>query len=349
MEVSTINEKLDRLTSIFLQEEDDYHLLTAAISEYKELLVSLSGLDLTAAETDNSLRLEGGTALGTRWAAACIDDLLRTKRFIKGTYEAVKSLSAKGCSPVHILYAGTGPFATLVLPLTRKFTPSEIQFTLLEINPLSFSCLKKIINVLGIDDHIIAAENVDAREYRINKTHKVDILLCESMQHALLREQQVSIVASLAAQMGNELLLIPGKIELQLAVFSFEKHHQYMMENKNDDNYYEILGIFFELSKDTLHFLPLQEDLKKSPFKTKQVKIDIPVTAAANKHDLCVLTQISIFGNERLGLNESGLTIPYILTDLSHYKNNPLSISIAYMIAKEPSIEFEFNKAPVFE
>lgn len=202
MDILAINEKPDWVTNIFLQEEDDITLLNSAVQAYRELLTSLSSIDLTSNETAENLHSTSGMALGGRWAVSCMDDPLRTKRFIKATYLAVNRLMAKGISTVHILYAGTGPFAALVLPLTRKFSHDQLQFAMLEINPISFDCLQNMIKTLQIDKYIKATENSDATKYIVTKEDSIslNILLSETMQAALLSEQQVSIMAALAAQ-----------------------------------------------------------------------------------------------------------------------------------------------------
>ena len=59
------------------------------------------------------IHLANGKALGTSWAARCVDDIIRTKKFVAGVYQAVqKLLNEYPEKTVHILYAGTGPFAT---------------------------------------------------------------------------------------------------------------------------------------------------------------------------------------------------------------------------------------------
>jgi len=342
MDLSAINKKLDWVTNIFLQEEDDTIQLASAVQTYRELLTSLSSIDLTSIESSKNLHFKPGMALGARWAVSCIDDQLRTKRFIKAVYLAVTGLLAKGISTVHIMYAGTGPFAALVLPLTRKFSYDELQFTMLEINQISFDCLGNTIKSLQINKYIKTVENTDATKYIINDEDRmnISILLSETMQAALLKEQQVSIMASLAAQLGNEVLLIPNKIELQLALGSFEKFQQ-MEEHVPTKDQYKILGNFFELSDRALRSMKWNNGM----LIPKRVRINIPGSIPIRGQYLCVLTKIELFADQSLDVNDSGLTAPRILVDLGTIVDAPSSVNVSYLIDKEPSIEFSFDEA----
>jgi hypothetical protein len=144
---------LKQITAVFLEKKTDYQKLSAAVKDYKKLLITLAELEDNDAAREN-IHFENGKALGTTWAAMCIDDLMRTRQFVQGIYKAVQFLKQQKEAPVHILYAGCGPFAALILPLLTRFSQKDIQCTLLEINPLSYAAVKKVISKLGLGDHI---------------------------------------------------------------------------------------------------------------------------------------------------------------------------------------------------
>ena len=46
----------------------------------------------------------------------CVDDIMRTRRFVRGVYHAMADMLNAREGKINLLYAGTGPFAMLVLP-----------------------------------------------------------------------------------------------------------------------------------------------------------------------------------------------------------------------------------------
>ena len=62
-------QKLHRLTAILLKEEINYLQLRSAVSAYKDLLITTSGLDLDQEENRVDIQLGNGKALGATWAA----------------------------------------------------------------------------------------------------------------------------------------------------------------------------------------------------------------------------------------------------------------------------------------
>ena len=142
-------EQLRLISDELLNEELDFGRLFPAIKLYHQLLVEFSGIDLTNDDLHNPIIQEYGKALGTSYAARCVDDILRTKRFVKGCFHAYEAAKASKNGPVRILYAGCGPYATLVLPLIARLSPADLQVSVLEINPVSLDFFHKVINHLG--------------------------------------------------------------------------------------------------------------------------------------------------------------------------------------------------------
>ena len=182
-------ERLKVITAALLDKTTSPIQLIETLKQYKTLLLELSSLDLETKENKQDIHTDSGIAIGTIWAAMCLDDAYRTKQFIRGLFKIVENLCTTTNNPIHILYAGTGPFATLILPLLSKYTEHEVYVTLLEINKNSIENVKLILNQLGFQDHIKDIVCEDVTKYEI-KT-KVDIVLSETMQHSLLRELQV--------------------------------------------------------------------------------------------------------------------------------------------------------------
>jgi tRNA G37 N-methylase Trm5 len=132
------------------------------------LEVSQSAIEQEVYKLD--LHLENGKAIGLRWAASCVDDMMRTKKFIKELMEDVQNRIAQKPAPIHILYAGTGPFAILILPVLACYSPAEIQVTLMEINKESFEGVKKCFNQLQLETYVKEYIHEDATTYINNQS-----------------------------------------------------------------------------------------------------------------------------------------------------------------------------------
>ncbi|MEM7117980.1 MAG: hypothetical protein AAF614_36450, partial [Chloroflexota bacterium] len=88
-------------------------------------------LKLSVAGTQTS----NGLALSPREAAACAKDYRRTIKYLRGLHSAISDTRALFPErPTRVLYGGCGPLAPLVIPLMAVFSPSDVQFTLLDIH-----------------------------------------------------------------------------------------------------------------------------------------------------------------------------------------------------------------------
>ena len=233
-------------TSEYLKDDIDYLNLSNASKEYKSILNTLCGEEINIEEGRSDMKFENGKALGTFWAALCLDDLLRTRQFIRGIYKAIQD-KLKEKESIHILYAGTGPFATLLLPLMLRFAKEDIKYTLLEVNPFSFRILKKVISKLGFEGYDITFVNEDATKFQLDAKNQPDIIISETMQNALAKEQQVPIFINLMSQSPRETIFIPEKIELKLGL----KERGIPFENLSRNNYHKEETIF-EVSKEAM-------------------------------------------------------------------------------------------------
>ncbi len=319
---------LSEVGDILLSEELDYLKLSESLNKYKSLLTEISELHLEDEESRNDIHSSTGKAIGSTWAAMCIDDMLRTKRFIKGIDKAIKQLLKKRKRPVEVLYAGSGPFAALILPLTTRYTEEEIRIRLLEINKNSCLHLEKLIRELDLLEYIESIENVDATKYVVKTSERIDILLSETMQRGLEKEQQVSIVLNLLNQLNEGVIVIPEKIELNLGII------EYVGSDSVQKNYRSIAKVF-ELSKKELKKYKNRKDqFGQIEFPKNEVEI---LRDNIRKNDqLAIFTEIQIYEDEKLTINESGLTLPIILQGLNKEKKENQVLQIGYEIGSNP-------------
>jgi len=321
------------LTQVFLAAELDYVQLQRAAQAYREILTKQANFQEQSEDSRRDVRLTSGKAIGSTWAALCIDDLLRTKRFIKGVYTAVQSLLEGGKTSVEILYAGCGPFATLVLPLTTVFREDQVRIRALEINPASCLHLEKLIHNLGIEGYFQSIEQVDASCYQIPKAGEVDILLSETMQRGLEKEPQVAIMYNLVPQLREDAILIPERINLSIGTLGYQGPqpspaiYNWIINAFTLDKENVLKQRATQLIDEGIHFPSRQYQITKSQF---------PAT-----HRLVLLTQITIYGQEELGPGESGITLPINLFALQQIEKEEFDVEWTYEMGSNPGIRFK--------
>ena len=317
--------QLKDITATFLTKQIDYQQLREACQQYKALLIELSAIDLEEETNREDIHFEYGKAIGTTWAAACVDDIMRTRNFIRGVFQAVYQLQAERSEPIQILYAGTGPFATLILPLFTAFSPAEIQVIFLEVNPNSVACLRRVLQKLEAEAYVQKIIQADATTLQLDADLQPDLVLSETMLHALIKEQQVPIMLNIVPQIPPHALLIPSNIQLDLAWVNLTA---------------PTLSEKFQAITKLLHFdkTSMQNYIAtKREVNDYSLAISTPLAApkSADFSQLAILTTIHIFGEEWLQMNESSLTIPYIIMD-AHQQKIPATLELSYRLQPSP-------------
>jgi len=88
-------ERLQDIAPAILSEDIDYFELSNALKSYKELLLEISNLEYETEENRDNIALPHGLAIGPTWAARCLDDMMRTKKFVRGIYLAISKIKSK--------------------------------------------------------------------------------------------------------------------------------------------------------------------------------------------------------------------------------------------------------------
>ncbi len=333
--------RLRQIAEVLTTEKTDFAQLSECLKDYKQLLLELSGIDLEHQESRSNLDFSNGMALGTTWAALCVDDIMRTKKFVQGLFEAVRHLKKERDGALHIFYAGTGPFATLILPLLAVSSPEHIRVSLMEINTESYESVQRVFRQLNFTGFIQSTIQADATTYRIPEGEKIDILLSETMQYALHQEQQVPIILNLYRQLDKDVLLIPEKIILELGLYTYQvglKDDEHRMESKK-------LAPVFELSKERIESLDDGNYRQTGFLDFPEVTVKLPYETVKKYAHLVIFTDIQVFGNQWITLNNSGLTTPWIIRNTQHLEEDDL-ISLTYKIDQHPRMVHRLKKAP---
>lgn len=321
-------QKLKEITRLLLEEPLRYTVVRDAAYSLKDLfqqVIAFEESEVSLAHIETNY----GRAVSPVSAAFCIIDFMRTRMFIKGTAEAISlRLLENPGKPVTVLYAGTGPFATLLTPLTTLFSPSELKMVLLELNPVSIEYLHKIIGIFKMEDHVLDVIQADASTYHIETGRHPDIILTETMMPGLYREPIVNIFANLAAQCPHA-IMIPELVKVEAALIS----------NRSLSGY-EILPLktLMELSSASAANMNDYE-LCPTVFH-KGIEVEIPASPDLVYTMFALLTYIKVFAGNDLSFNESSLTIPFFLKSARLIKEFPPVMRFKYVRGPFPGFQF---------
>lgn len=269
------------------------------LDELKETLLGLTGIRGEGDDHRNDISTEDGLAIGTEWAARCLDDRSRTVKFVRGVEQAIRDrLAVAPGRPVELLYAGTGPFATLVFPLLSRFTPAQLRLTLVEINGMSFAALARLFAYPEYRGFVRQLLHADCTRLELSDWNSIDILLSETMQYALQREHQVPIIEYLLPRLREDVVLIPQEIRVGLAA----------LEPQGGVEEWQVIPLspLISLSSDGLTS-PVTANGRPGTAEKPHVLL---LPARPDIQGVLVFTtDIHVYGPEHLGFNECGLTI----------------------------------------
>ncbi len=322
---------LEEITNAFFESTIDYSKLFLASRQLKALFYKVSDFNPDSEENRENLPTSNGNALGPLWAAACIDDFMRTKLFLTGIHEAILHKLKENKRPVKILYAGCGPFATLMTPLTTCFTTEQIQITCIEINPLNIVYLNKLINAFEIEGYFKDIVIADATSYEFGTPTDFDIILSETMLASLRKEPQVAISIHLCSQAAPETILIPEEIVVSFALQNTRLSKSDLKEDQLESPNTNIIPLL-KLDKETLSIWELES--------TKTIEVDKNIS---KEYQLAVLlTKIKIFGNHILPYKKSGLTLPVKIAERFKDGKTLAAFNYRYVLGEMPGLKFKF-------
>jgi len=301
--MATHYQNLESLTTVLLDPNADYTSIREACRELKKLFSGAVHFDELDKMNQVRMPTDSGMALDPRSAASCLDDMMRTRKFILGIRDAINErLRQDPERPVTVLYAGTGPFASLLTPLITVFSHAQMQWVLVEVNPASFHYLEKMISQFEMEKYVIDLVQADASTYFIPENQQPDIIVSETMNNALRKEPQVAIVANLTPQCSQNPILIPWRITVDACLAG---------NTAVDRGAFILLHTLMDLDAGTARKIGI--DPMSLPVLSEGITVTIPETPGSNYDQLVLCTSIHIYGEHRLLENESGLTIPHIL------------------------------------
>lgn len=339
MEIAMENEKqeLNKIAQAILNPEKTFMDLLPETQALRDLFERLTDFTtereggIGAGET----RLESGLAISPTTAAMCIREVFRTPAFIRGLGYAIRDAIKPG-QPVHVLYAGCGPYALLALPLMTVFSKEQAVFTLLDIHRECLDDAMKLIGSFGLSDHVGECLCVDATAYKIPADKKPDVIVSETMSVALHNEPQVSIARNLLSQ-APDARMVPQQVSVEACLVNSAKEHVAMPADfvgefpaPQWDRIY--LGQIFALDAANIRSW---EGIAGDRLPAGRVKIPAPLETRYRPY---LLTGITVYGDTCLQDYECSLTIPRRLKGNIEAGDE---LQFHYQLGNDPELRFE--------
>ncbi|NQY06912.1 MAG: phytanoyl-CoA dioxygenase [Flavobacteriaceae bacterium] len=309
---------------------DDTSNQEALLSKIKEIhnhfqqATEITGFD-NKMENLAAVPTAKGKALGLNHAAQCLLDYKRTPKFLKAMITAIKEKQEQYPEEtIKIFYAGCGPYAPFVTLIAPLFSPEEIQFSLLEINPGSLDSAKKLINAMELHTFIQEEHLADAVTFSIPNPKQYHILFSETLDALLFRECYVPIVFNMLPQLRFDITLIPENVVIDLSLTTGLLQDEDREEYKID-TIVDVRKAHSNQSNTTI------------PSQLEEVKVSLE-NYDMNKYQFMTLdTSVHVYKDIWLTRAESSLTLPLDITLEQPFINK--SIVFNYQI--DPDIELK--------
>ena len=311
--------------------ENDFALMKQAVDQMYQVFSRITGITIDQLNGYKDVMLPSGKAISPPAAAHCLLELRRTAVFLRGINKAIsQKLQEKKGEQLRILYAGTGPYGTLVIPLLLLYYVKEIKVDLLDINPDSLTALQKIIMTLGLSDYIGEVYCLDATTIKLS--FQYDIVVSETMQACLKNEPQVAVMQNIIPQLDDQCFFIPEEISIDASLVNPRMEMDRMLSWGKEQLSFERcwLSNVYTLNRHDLHSI-------MSP-----KKILIPGDATADFPVLKLFTTVKVFEDEVLTENNSSLNMPKQYYD---FREQPADeVEFWYVLSEKPGIESKLKE-----
>lgn len=314
---------LKEATLLLLNCGEESGLMKQAVDQMYDVFTSFSAVD-TSNQNDDEIILDSGKAISPAEAAQCLFDFKRTAKFVRGLNGAIQKKRKEEIAPIQVLYAGCGPYATLVTPMLTLYSESEICIDLLDINEVSLNSARQTITGLGLENSIGDLLLEDATLFKVKKDY--DIIVSETMQAALRSEPQVAIMQNLYSQIRTETIFLPEEIivEAKLNTLGTWNPDKLRIENEERIDIGEVLKVNRQTIKDVL----------------KTAKFNL-LHCSSGLFELKFYTTIKIFKNEYLTEGDSGLASPVKILDFNNADNCELEFSYNHNYPAEINLKIK--------
>jgi hypothetical protein len=316
--------KLKDIADTLLDEASPSAQLQAALNAFVQQCSAVGGVipdrDFDAWAGDSLL--QDGVAISPEAAAHCVHDTQRTVVFIRAAFAAVKAAKTRFANgPIDVLYAGCGPYATLLLPILGRFNPEELTVHLLDIHQRSLDSVDSLIRHCGLQGHRINYIQADACHY--HHPSNPHVIIAETMQKSLEQEPQFAVTANLAPQLQANGIFIPQKVEVALCLAKLEDETAaFKRGNALDTNALmeagnrHPLATVLCLTPEHAPGLRQQASPRHGSLALNPIHVTIPATAHLDDFDAALFTRVQAFEQHRLLDYESEITLPLRCNEL---------------------------------
>jgi len=224
---------LQSVMQILQSSSNDIGILKPVLEQMGAVLSQVSGVDFDTSENIGSGEsyTKAGLAVSPVIAAKCLQDIARTRCFIQGIDQTIKDKIAEENGVVQVLYAGTGPYGLLLLPLLLNYKNAPLSITLMDIHQTSITAVKKVVKGFELEHIVSSIELADATQWQPENAVEFDVIISETMKNTLKKEPQLFIFAHLQQFLKQDGLLIPETITLSAWLTDTGKEMRQRMGN----------------------------------------------------------------------------------------------------------------------
>lgn len=298
--------KLSALVIKILNQHSTDFELTEALDEF--LLICSHASDILPSLSFSALagdtELQQGVAINPEAAAQCVKDYPRTVAFIRSLYAAIQdTLEAQPNKTLKLLYAGCGPYATILLPLLSIIDSAQLDLHLLDIHEESLLSVQQLVGHFQFDKFTISYHCENACEFE--PPTRFDIIVVETMQKALEQEPQVMVTSNLASLLNPNGIFLPEQIKVDLC-----------LRDKNTQSVNVCISNIFTLTASFECSQDVQNALLQDDPKIQLGTVVIPAFYNSQSHELVLSTNIKIYNGIWLTDNDSEITLVTLVYDL---------------------------------
>ena len=236
-----------------------------------------------------------------------------------------------------------------------RFSPDQVQFTLLEINEVSLNSAKALIKRFEYDDHISNYHLCDATSYRHPAGSPFHIIITETMLRALEIEPQAAITLNLADQLCEGGIFIPQRIIIDASLVDMTKEFTFYpagseipqedIDNPGRNRRRQFLGRLLDFTASSA--MEIREEVTNDASERPcfpSLTLKIPSHIEPGLDMLVLLTNIEIYGSHFMGDYESSITNSLQLTERKKVETCS-EIVFTYVMGEKPGFQWQVIKA----